>query len=247
MLRMNCCILCALAASLLAAPVMADDDFNDNAIGPEWTAVQDDASRLWLDETNQELQVRAAAPTDPATDAIYRSDGSAGFQLLTGSDFSISIDYAVSGFSGVGDIGLVLGIGRDLDGTDSAAVAYSVFTTGLAAVYRDNDVQTIVPISVAPAAGTLTVSYDAGTDVLTLGDAFNQTPLPNLVQGAWGADRVYVSFGARGSGLTLTGGQASLDNFTLTGQSVPVPEPASAALLLMGSAGMLVRRCRRHR
>ena len=66
----------------------------------------------------------AANPSSPNTDALYLSNGSSGFTLSTADDLSIAIDYSFTSFvSSVdgGALGLVFGVGRDLDGTDSAA------------------------------------------------------------------------------------------------------------------------------
>ena len=118
---------------------------------------------------------------------------------------------------------------------------------GLGAAWRVNDVQQEVPITYANLSGTLTVIYDSSIDRLTLGldDGVHTTHLDNLVKGQWNADRVWVSFGGRGEGLTLASGDAYLDNLLVNGTSVAAPEPGSLVLLALGGFGLLSRRGKR--
>lgn len=252
------------AASLSAVCVMGSvaralpaDNFNDNTRGPEWTLVQDDAS-LALAEQNARLEVLASSPTSPNTDALYLSNGPAGFRLSTSSDFAIAIDYNFGSFNGSvvnGALGLVFGIGRDLDGTDSAAIGFGYTNIGIgnfAAVTvgtRTDDVQTTTPIGLGgPSSGTFLISYNAAGDDLTLaveGSPATTFTLPDTVRTIWGADDLFVSFGARGSGFTTVSGQAYLDNFNVRSGTVVVPEPASLSILALGGGGALLRRGRR--
>ncbi|MDK9706769.1 MAG: PEP-CTERM sorting domain-containing protein [Desulforhopalus sp.] len=243
-----CCFSC-LAFGL-------SDNFNDNTLGSYWTLFEDSHSTLRLAEQNNRLEVIANAPLSFSTDAIYLSNGLNGFQLSTDHDFSISIDYSYTGAAVLGSgffdaISLVLGVGRDLDGTDSAAigVARTYFNTlNSVAAYRTDDDQTIAPIGfVQQSSGTMFVSYDAANDDLFLGlmggDSFT---LADTVIGKWNASSLWVSFGARGNGATLVSGNASLDNFQITeGDVNAVPEPATSTLFLAAGAVCLWRRFRK--
>ncbi len=252
MLKLEGCLLGAvlLAASAYSPAGVVTDDFSDGSRSSQWTLVQDSPTTLWLDETAGHLELRAASPTSPATDALYLSNGADGFQIKTDSDFAVSIDYSFASYSGSGLIGLDLGIGKDLDGQDSAAVAYFrsdsvAFGTpekALAAAYRVNDVQYPVPIGYAGTTGTLSLTYNSALDRLTLGDGVHSTDLGGLVKGQWNADRVWVSFGGRGSGLTLASGSAWLDNLVVTGDIIPEP----ATLSLLGLCGLAIIRRRRN-
>lgn len=230
------------------------DNFNDNALGSYWTLLEDSHSTLSLVEQNNRLEVIASSPSSLSTDAIYLSNGLNGFQISTSHDFLISIDYSYTGIaipgSGLFDaISLVLGVGRDLDGTDSAAIGvaplFNTLYTG--AAFRTDDVQTPAPIGSAPTSGTMFVSYDAETDdlllgLMTIGRSFK---LEDTVVGKWNASSLWVSFGARGNGYTLVSGNASLDNFQITeGGVTPVPEPATSTLFLAAGAICLWRRLR---
>lgn len=237
--------------SLLAAPV--GDDFNDNAIGPAWQLLTDHASTLTLVEQNQRLEVIANAPSSNSIDALYLSNGSAGFTLPTTSDFALSIDYAFAGYSSAGPSGsamaLVLGVGRDLAGTDSAAIGFGwvnflgLVTPGATVRHRVANVETADLQAVSlNTTGTFQITYDAASDDLTLGiqgTLINHT-LSNVVRGQWHADELLVSFGARGGGFTLAAQDGVfLDNFV-------VPEPTSGTVAAGASLLLLLGRRRRH-
>ena len=187
------------------------------------------------------MNVRSAGAGSAANDAIYLSNGPAGFMLKTDSDFTITIDYAVTSFSGTGSIALDLGVGKDLDGQNSAAVGFVVSSDpfmnhGLGAAVRINDVETAIPINYVAVSGTLLVQYEAASDTLTLGlnDGLNFHRVADVVRNTWNADTLWVSFGARGQGLVLYSSQAILDNLSVSGHISDIPEPATLSMVLMG-------------
>lgn len=251
-----------LAVIGLVAPAFAatayDDNFDDNTLGSAWTEIIDAPATLDAAEQNQRLEVLATGGGPANQDAIYLSDGADGFRLSTAADFEIAIDYsftnasATGGIPGTGDaMLLVLGIGRDLDGTDSAAIglgyvnAFGAGVLGLAAGSRVDDAQTNTPILNGLATGTLVVAYDTALDRLTLGDDIgNVTTIDNMVVGQWLADDVFVSFGARGTGFATSSGDAFLDNFVIRNGTVVVPTP-TAATAMITLCGVLVTRRRR--
>jgi hypothetical protein len=236
-----------------------DDSFDDNAIGAQWTLLADDASHLNLLEQNQRLEMIATAPASSTTDALYLSNGPAGFRLSTAQDFHITIDYSFTGYSAVGGSGTALaldfGVGRDLDGTDSAAVGvgyatessfgFPITLQGAVIGYRIDDAGTQTQYLLPPSTGTFDIAYDAAGDDLTLGieGTSISSTLADTVRGVWGADDLLVSFGARGNGFSTASGNAWLDNFTIL-EGTTVPEPMSSALLGFGAAGMLLKRRR---
>ena len=248
----NLCVLLAAVLTVTNSALGQSDDFNDNARGPQWTLLEDDPATLSLLEQNQQLEVIADAPPTSNIDAIYLSNGAGGFKLSTAADFDISIDYSITDWTALGGtselITLVLGVGRDLDGTDSAAIGVGLSgfgALGYGAAYRIDDQQTAVPINILPlGSGTIFVSYDALGDDLTLGlNGGSAYILQDTVVGIWNADSLWVSFGARGSGHTLATGHASLDNFIIeSGDVIPIPEPATATLLLTAATLALRRR-----
>lgn len=247
-------VVCGVASSGLAA--VQDDNFNDNTKGSQWKPLTDNSSLLDLQEQNQRLEMISNGPSDENTDALYLSNGPAGFRLSTASDFHITIDYSFTGYdvAGASGTGLLLdfGVGRDEDGTDSAAVAYGYTNVGgfsapgAGVAHRTDDAQSQdAAVPFLPTTGTFDIAYNSAGDDLTLsivGGAISYT-LQDTVQAIWGASDLLVSFGGRGNGFTTSSGQAYLDNFTIVSGSV-VPEPATITLLILGSAGALLRRRR---
>ncbi|MEM9882685.1 MAG: hypothetical protein AAF800_07190 [Planctomycetota bacterium] len=255
--------LFSLALSLAAVPLFSaaqSDDFNDNAVGPEWTLVRDDPATINVTETNGRVEATALAQSDPNVDAIYLSNGPSGFLLATDTNFTITLDYTFGGFddsaAAVGDaLGLAFGVGRDLEGTDSAAIGFGVsrqqvgpiVATGsaLGAATRIDDAQSEAILQLfGPTSATLEVAYDATGDDLTLGLGGGASfTLEDTVRAVWGADDLLVSFGLRGSGFALTPSETFLDNFTIvSGRVIPTPEPATGGIL-----GLVILVARRRR
>ena len=253
--------LLATAALALILPATAraasavDDDFADGARAPQWALLQDDPADLSLAERNGRLEVLATQGGDPNNDALYLSDGPAGFRLSTAADFSVALNYNFGAFQSGGGFGSALaldfGVGRDLEGTDSAAIGFGrvggfPLPFALAVLHRTDDVQT-TDATTFPlfSSGTFLLAYDAAGDDLTLG-LDGQAPLFTLadtVRGVWGADSLYLSFGARGSGYALASGDAFVDNFAVrSGSLILVPEPASVGLIGLAALGLVRRR-----
>lgn len=239
----------ALTPFLVGVSAQAQsDDFNDNTIGSQWTLLQDAPTELSLSEINGRLEAASSPATSPNTDALYLSNGTGGFRLATDTDFEITIDYNLGGFSGSGGLSdalaLVFGIGRDLDGTDSSAIGFgpTAFGPQLAGAHRTDDNQTVVPILGGSPSGTFTITYDAAGDDLALGAGALSFPLLDTVQAIWGADDLFVSFGIRGNAYALTPGETYLDNFNIVSGRV-IPEPGTVAMLLLAAGSMFRRQC----
>ena len=249
---------CLVGILLLASGQVAQaqsDDFNGVGISPQWQLLVDDPVALNLVQSDGRLNLLGTTGGVPQNDALYLSNGAAGFRLSTASDFSIQIDYSfpsVGPSAGQGSqLALAFGIGRDLDGTDSAAVAFGYADTGFGILgaltfgYRIDDVQTLgTPDPTRPPTGTLFITYNAASDLLALGDGTRTYTLDDTVAAIWQADSVYVSFGGRGAGLATGSGDATLDNFVINqGTVIPIPEPGTLALLI---PFMLLGRRRRY-
>ena len=249
----------AVAAALLAAPLAfaQSDDFNDGTVGPQWSLLQDDPANLALTESGGVLNLTATGIGSNNDDALYLSNGPNGFRLSTADPFDMQIDYAFTATGGgtiTGDaLGLVFGLGEDLDGRNSAAIGYGITDLGVvdasfgAVTFRVDDVQAPPTAGLSiPPTGTFRITYTPATDTLVFTAGASSVPLAGIVQGAWQADAVFVSFGGRGTGFTTGIGDATLDNFALnSGTVVAVPEPVAVSLL--AASGLLLRRRRVNR
>lgn len=239
-----------LGLILVLSPVVAwgafVDDFNDNTTGPQWTILTDNSS-LQVFEQNQRLEVISAPSNHPNNDALYLSNGSSPMLLSTADDFEISIDYnfnQVRNTPSVGaSLGLVFGVGRDLDGTDSAAIGFfyqrisilssPVTITGVAIGHRTDDVSFLDASGIDPNSGTFRIVYDASSDILSLRrDGGTSYSLSSTVKGVWNASELLISFGGRGNGFETQSGDAYFDNFTIHSGTI-VPEPRYLSVLLI--------------
>ena len=239
-----------MTTALLATPALTawasavDDDFTTALLAPQWSRLEDAPAQLTLAQQNGRVEVLANNPSSNLIDALYLSNGPQGFRLGTTQDFEITLDYALTPGSVdasnavLGDLlGLVFGVGRDLDGTDSAAIGYGIGRqqlgpfitngTALAAGVRIDDAQTENVLSVfSPNAGTFRIAYDAAGDDLTLGvtqAGISALVLQDTVRGLWNAESLFVSLGARGGGFSFSSGDAWLDGFrVLSGDVQPI-------------------------
>lgn len=243
-----------LAGTPAPAATAYDDDFSDGVRGTQWSAVTDNAGRLNVAEQNGRLELLSAGGGSPNDDALYLST----FRLSTATDFTIRLDYSFTNYASAGAagtaLGLVFGVGRDADGTDSAAIGQGFGTidffgapiTGPAATvgYRTDNVPTDPAPVVSPnLIGTFEIRYDAAGDDLTLlrvGGGVSLT-LADTVRTVWLAEALLVSFGGRGDGTVTTSGQAFVDNFTIVSGSV-VPEPACLTAAAIAGYGLRRRR-----
>jgi nitrogen fixation-related uncharacterized protein len=247
----------AVLAGVLSTTAFAavDDNFNDNVTGPQWSVLTDHPS-LTVTEQNNRLEVISAPSNSPINDALYLSNGSTPFRLSTASDFEIAIDYSftqVRNEPALGSLlGVVFGVGRDLDGTDSAAIGYfysrqnfglPVTLGGVGVGHRTDDVSSEDAAALATTSGTFVIAYSAAGDDLSFKVDGGSTlyTLQNTVQAIWNASDLLVSFGARGHGFSTQSGDAYLDNFVVRSGTI-ITEPAT--LGLMGMATLALRRRR---
>lgn len=249
-------LMATVTPPLMAASAV-DDDFSDGAIGPQWTTYAQ--APLSLSESGGRLSLISAGGGVSTNDALYLST----FQLSTASSFSVQIGYSldaskVSGGASGDKLGLTFGVGRDIAGTDSAAIGvgfgnlFGSYLPASTTAYRVDNVQTDgTPELGSPLTGTFQIDYNAGTDVLTLSrispSSYSYSLPAGMVRGTlatqWAADSLYVSFGGRGSGMAAAADGLYLTNFKVLSGNV-VPEPACLTAVSVMGIALLRRRGR---
>lgn len=191
-----------------------------------------------------------------------------GNYFSSASSISLAIDYNlnVTFPFGLGTSGIFIGfgIGEDTTGVDSAGVTLGAVNFGgspflaLAATARVNDVtQPVGSIAgTANSFGTFFVSYDHISGDVTVGAANTQnaaTPTGTHtfsgIANSWDDENLLASFFMRSdnpSGAPIWTGNSAFALFSnfrvLSGTPVTIPEPTTAALVLIGGLGMLLRR-----
>jgi hypothetical protein len=187
----------------------------------------------------------------------------AGYAFSPNSDFTVAIDYAIA-FNGTptGVLGIGFGIGEDANGANSAGIA--MLTSGgspffnYAAVSRINDVNQGAVLVPLPASlnGSLFISYLASSGDVVVGAATTPgatTATANAtlsgIQNQWNNSDLIASFFLRSDLTGWQGGGTATATFSnlrvLAGQPTAVPEPTSAAALLIVGAACSMRRSRR--
>ncbi len=175
-----------------------------------------------------------------------------GFYFSPAEDFQLAVDYDVTSTGSVGFAGIGFGIGEDRDGMDSAGMGLAInngTATGFAGAARIGDA-TQSPLLFGAAAtlsGRMFVGYDSATGDITVG--INATPGAATatesqtfagIQQNWNDAPLLASFFLRSDQVLifnpLSAGtlDAVFSNFeVLSGTPLQVPEPASAALMLL--------------
>jgi len=265
-------IAAAIALALLLAPnasASSITDFN------HWTLVQNPADpdlTLSVAPDGSAATVTLAGHVDSFTDiglASVNADDVAsatqGFAFAPDTTFTLAVDYAVDfGPDAVGTIGLGLGVGENIDGTNSAGSAVTGFPGLLAGatVGRvDDNNQTAGAPKPATNAGSLFVTFNSITAGLVLaGDVTAGNSLaPNAasptffstldaIGNDWNGDDLLVSFFVNGGPLDYTGGTTTVTftNLRVTqgSPSAVVPSPTAASCLALGLAALAGRRRR---
>ena len=244
-----------------------------------WTLIEDPPNTLMnASVTPGAATLTAGNGTIPiATDIGYASingedvaNSTAGFYFDPGSDFVAAVDYDLSFADtpqAAGGLAVGVGLGEDIDGTDSAGFTALIQKTGantlgslVTAARTDNDSAGETILSFTPiATGSMFVAYAANTGSVTA----SFSPLPGIntpgsgaaattfigLQNNWDDEGLILSFFLRSQNLsgnpTWTAGDATavFSNLrVISGTPVAVPEPTSAAILLASSAGLMLRR-----
>ena len=256
------CVLLFVAAGPLSAATLGTYD--------AWTLVEDPPhpgmSANVDSATAVTLQASGSVPA--GVDIGYQSvDGgtvgasTAGWYFSPTADFSLAVDYAVTGTDPVGVTAIGLGFGEDAGGANSGG-AVLTFLNGAPLAFggaaRTNDVSTLAPLGAALApSGRLFVGYEAVSGDVTFGYSTSQGSLVPTVSGSFGGRQngwtesdLLVSLFLRSAAVPPLFGPLQSGSFgvtfgaveVLTGAPAAVPLPAATWLMISALAGLLGRR-----
>ena len=231
-------VICVIAAMTSLVYALPADDFNDNSADTSlWDLYQLD-STVWADETNQRLEFRSTGDGDGGAAGYFAN----GWGLSPTHDFSLKVDFHFfslpSGLANTDSaIQFALNMGWNNDiiietgcGSNEEGTAYHSFFY-CAIENRDDDSEYIKGEKERYTDdGTLYISYDANEDKLYLSDigywaANAWITVPNLINGTWAGNALFLSFGGWSEGIVLGSGDAYLDNFVVdSGTIVPICE-----------------------
>ena len=253
----NVVVLMFLTTSVSHA--LPSDNFNDNSIDTSlWNLYQDSPTILWLDETNQRLELLSTGVHNEAYADYYAN----AWGFSTTNDFSFRVDFqhgqippAISGDTNW-DFSVHLGLGKDWDNNVFLEAGYGVYQVNdshsffySATLINGSEVEKGEKDKTTD-FGTLYMSYDANKDELYLSDTGYWATdawitVPGLLQGTWGGNTVFPYIGGWSDGVVLNSGDAYLDNFIVdSGTVVPVPTAVILGSIGLTLSGWLLKRKR---
>ena len=224
---------CALGTDPTSADVpVTADDFDDGVKGDMWYLIEEDPQAVWLDETNQRLEVRCVdAPGDLDADCYSR-----GWRLSTAQDFAVQVDWHHSAVLPNGECGAYLMVANpeDMDSEVDVDVYNCYGETGYETESNNIDGQDDYHYHGPRAVdnGKFYVSYDSGNDRLHLSVNGYWQPedansgdwvLDGVVHGSWAADSVVIRLGAWAFSATVASGEVYFDNFEVRQGTLVVP------------------------
>ena len=233
-----CVVVGMMVFATSAAYALPSDDFNNSTMDTLWTLYEDDPDNAWLDETSGRLEFCSTASADDAV-ALYIAND---WGFLPTSDFSFKVDFH---YDSTASASVLLGLGKDEENDvwldagyeESAFFCWDAIAGG--SIIDANEK------SRSSNDGILYISYDASEDDLYVSDSGYGAgnawgTISDLVRGTWDADMVSPLLGGEAC-EALPSGVAYLDNF-IVNSGVIIPEPATVALLGLGSLVLLYRR-----
>ncbi len=223
-------------------PPALQDNFGDNRKGRLWKLYQDDPNNCWVTETSAHLECRA---TKEATDAFagYVGDG---WWFDPSEDFEMKADlyYDLVTFEGGW---LSFGVTPSPNEPRERYVSLGIGCINRYSSYwrewKDGYEIRWDFASRFKDRVTLYISYDAYNDTLYVSDAGYGSEnawqsVPDLIQGRWGRQPLFVFLGGSAEGASIGAGHAFIDNFVIdSGGLVKVNEPNGPADPNDGSSG----------
>jgi 5-hydroxyisourate hydrolase-like protein (transthyretin family) len=195
-----------------------EDNFNDNQKAPMWKLYQTDSNNCWIDETNQQLQLRATGSVGDIS-AFYQSRS---WMLDSTKDFSMKVDYYYDPLDTWNEGAVVLRLNSDTN--EYVSISVLCFEDSMYFGYDDSD-GSVTWENRGNESGTLYISYDAPNDILYFseigyGSGNALWTSGDLLQGEWGGVPLHVSIGGDSNSVQLDAGDAFLDNFIVNSGTV---------------------------
>jgi len=234
-----CTVVWSMVVAASVSYALPSDNFDDNSMDTsQWRLYEDSPTAVWLDETNERLELRSTGVRPPEWAEAYYFGKGWGFSPT--ADFSLKVDFAhgqippvISGDQDW-DFSIDVNLAKDPNHHVSLEAGYGVYESDsshsffyCATVIDGVELAKGEKDKVAD-SGTLYISYDADKDELYLSDtgywaANAWITLPGLLQGQWGGTVVFPYIGGWSDGVALGSGDAYLDNFVVDSGLV-VPE-----------------------
>jgi len=251
-LIMICTIVGLMVLANSVSYALPSDNFDDNLRDTSlWSLYEEDPSNVWLDETNQRLEMRSTTIPAHAT-ALYFANG---WGLSTADDFSFKTDFHNSFTSSTHAWAQVmLGLAKGSDPTtvrennarieaawETGKIPPEIFNYGWSVEGAESNNE----IPRGSDDGTLYLSYDASVDELYLSHTgYWKTSawytIAGVLQGTWGGGAVSPCLGGEVDwGAAIDSGDAYLDNFVVdSGTVVSVSVIPAPGAILLGSIGL---------
>lgn len=206
----------AESSTIALGELVLRDDFNDNQKGPLWRLYNEDPYTCGIFEANGRLEYRSIKTV--ADDfAGYISNA---WRLDPREDFSLRVD-AYYDLIALESGWITFGITPNAETPRLCCIEFGIGGTGMLPLYW---YEIISPgpadwgrVSRLRNDSVLYISYTADNDTLYISDAGYGPDnawkaFPDVLQGQWDGEPVFVYLGGRADGLAIDSGRAYLDN-----------------------------------
>lgn len=192
------------------------DDFNDNIRSAMWINNSDDLSKVWINETNNQLELNALG-TGQEVSASYASNE---WALDTTANFSTKLDYHHS----VADTNDNMAYLKLI--SDPNNYAYIAIGSNIDGQYcqievvENSDVNELSNFPITASDGTLYIYYSSSNDRLYLslsdyGTTSNGLYAENAVAKSWINGKAKIEIATISNNCEILPGEMSFDNFTV--------------------------------
>ncbi len=204
------------SSTLSLGELVLRDNFDDNLRGPLWRLYNEDPTNCGVVETNGRVEFRSTKAVSN-TFAGYIANA---WRLDPKEDFALRVDvhYDLKTLAG----GWVnVGVAPDGDHPRARSVELGIGCVSLLPCYWYDQIDDY-PVDSARVSrfgttGVLYISYTADDDTLHISDTGYGPDeawmsFPDVLQGQWEGEPVFVYLGGRAEGLEVSAGHAYLDN-----------------------------------